>query len=286
MRRLPLYVMIFGTVAVLLAAILVFRGYFAGRPPVVAKAPAPVKIAGMAPVAPTAQIGIIKVQHDLDAGTLIQPGMLVKAMVPASAFRPGEEIWTTGNVNQFSGAMVRRAIMGQTPLTRAMVIEPGDHGFLSAVLKPGDEAMTVPVDAVTDSSGLVWPGDHVAVLLGRSSGKAQDADAGAISASTVVEDARVIATGGQIIHPADPKKQKDKVGTVTLEVTPRQAERIIVAEKLGSLALSLLSAEHPPPAAPPVWGYEVAAQQPLQQETGHKTVTVLSPTQAQGYAVP
>lgn len=286
MRRLPLFAMIFGTGAVLLAAILVFRGYFsAGKPP-----PAKPHTAIAAPP-PVAKIGVVELQHDLAAGTLLQPGMLVQAMVPANSIHPGDEIWTTARLNQLSGAMLKQSAVARTRLTSAMVIVPGSHGFLAATLKPGYAAMTIAVDPVADASGLIWPGDNVAVLLVRSAtgqppaGKQVAGDM-AISASTVVGNTRVVATGSEIIHSADPKKQDVKVGTVTLEVTPRQAEKIVVAQKLGSLAVSLLSATKPPSAAQPVWGYEVAAKLPDHLPSGQATITVLSPTQSQGFSVP
>ncbi|MGH6979584.1 MAG: Flp pilus assembly protein CpaB, partial [Stellaceae bacterium] len=51
------------------------------------------------------------------------------------------------------------------PIVRDAIVKPGDAGFLAAVLRPGKRAVTVSVNRVTGAAGLLYPGDHVDVVL-------------------------------------------------------------------------------------------------------------------------
>lgn len=285
-RRLPLFAMLIGSVAVIFAAVLVLHLHFRRQKMAAVHSASTVKIAGMKPVAPDTSIGVVAIQKSLAAGTLIEPGMLVRLAMPAAEFQAGDVIWSPQNVDRFVGAMLRRNLAAQTPLTRAMVLEPGDHGFLAAVLRPGHEAVTIGVNAESDAAGLIWPGDRVAVMLIRapSSGKNQSGDD--MSATTIVADARVVATGGALFRKNDPKKAGKSAGTVTLDVTPQQAQFIVLAEKLGSLSISLLSAKNPPPPAAPSWGYQVATAGRGATDPGRQNVTVTTAADQQRYTVP
>lgn len=289
-RRLPLIAMLLGSLTILVAAVLLVHvrlgHHHKHHSHGATKHPGKtVKIAGMQPVSPNASIDVVAVQKPLTAGTLIKPGMLIRKKIPASAFRHGDVIWTHRKVDHFVGAMLRTNVPAQAPLTNKMVLEPGDHGFLSAVLRPGHEAITIGVDAETDSAGLVWPGDHVAVTLIRSPSSSKNASDGSMSATPVVSDARVVATGGALFREHDSKKAGKSSHTVTLGVTPRQAEFIDLAEKLGSLSISPLSARHPPPPAAPAWAYQVTAHR-KDAHPGRQGVAVTSANDRQRYTVP
>ena len=122
------------------------------------------------------------------------------------------------------------------------VIHPGDHSFLAAVLSPSMRGVTVGVDAVSGTAGLIWPGDRVDVILTQA---LDDRAAGRrIAAETILSDARVIAVDQQIVEGQAPDGTVPPTNrTATLEVTAAQAERVLVAGRLGKLSLSVLSAD-------------------------------------------
>ena len=66
------------------------------------------------------------------------------------------------------GAMVRRNLATGDVVLSADALNPGDRGFLAAVLGPGMRAVTVGVDAVSGLAGLIWPGDRVDLILTQS----------------------------------------------------------------------------------------------------------------------
>lgn len=138
------------------------------------------------------------------------------------------------------GAVVRRGLFAGQPITNASVVKPGDRGFLAAVLSPGMRAVSVPINATSGNSGLIFPGDRVDLILTQT---LDGGDRGATRrvSETVLPDLRIIAMGVEIGD--DPKKGKhhEKARTATLEVTPRQAESVTLVTELGKLSLSLRS---------------------------------------------
>ncbi|MGI9421465.1 MAG: Flp pilus assembly protein CpaB [Geminicoccaceae bacterium] len=135
------------------------------------------------------------------------------------------------------GAVVRRGLVVGQPITDASVVKPGDRGFLAAVLSPGMRAVSVPINATSGNSGLIFPGDRVDLILTQT----LDGDTTRRVSETVLPDIRIIAMG--VSTGDDPKKGKhhEKARTATLEVTPRQAESVALVTELGKLSLSLRS---------------------------------------------
>jgi len=140
------------------------------------------------------------------------------------------------------GALIRRNVAKGEVLLSADALNPGDRGFLAAVLGAGMRAVTVGVDAVSGLAGLVWPGDRVDVILTQSQEGSDVPAARRVSAETVLHDVRVIAIDRQLIQGATSESPESQaVKTVTLEVTPTDAERVMVGEKLGHLSLSVVA---------------------------------------------
>jgi pilus assembly protein CpaB len=108
-------------------------------------------------------------------------------------------------------------------------MRPGDHGFLAAVLTPGWRATAVAVDAVSGTAGLIWPGDHVDLILTQEISQqagAPQASGNRIAAETVLKDVRVIAVDQQLVQGAAGANGEGGSKTVTLEVTPEDVERV------------------------------------------------------------
>jgi pilus assembly protein CpaB len=195
------------------------------------------------PVAPPTAT-ILVAAHSLRAGNLlkfddIQPHAMLASEVPA-----GARADTPKERADLVGSMVRRSLQPQEVLLPADVLRPGDHGFLAAVLRPGMRATTVGVDAVSGTAGLIWPGDHVDVLLTQVNEDQTLPAAHRASAETVLGDVRVIAIDQQLMQgAAGTSTDQGTTHTVTLEVTEAQAERVALAGRLGHLSLIVRAAD-------------------------------------------
>jgi pilus assembly protein CpaB len=136
---------------------------------------------------------------------------------------------------------VRYPITAGQPVTRGALVGPKDRGFLAAALGPGMRAITVPVNTSTGVAGFVFPGDHVDMVLTQQVQGGGDGPALKVS-ETIVRNLRVLATDQRTDSKGDDGKTEVKTfANVTLEVTPRIAEKIAVAQSMGTLSLSLRS---------------------------------------------
>ena len=146
-----------------------------------------------------------------------------------------------GDPKNLLGTVVRNAITAGQPVTRGSLVGPQDRGFLAAALSPGMRAITVPVNASTSVAGFIFPGDHVDMVLTQQVKGGGDGPPLQVS-ETIMRNVRVLATDQRI----DQKNEDGKIivktfSNVTVEVTPKIAEKITVAQSLGTLSLSLRS---------------------------------------------
>jgi pilus assembly protein CpaB len=209
-------------------------------------------VAAVAAPPPTTQI--LSAAHPLRAGNMLKYDDIQAREVPASEVPQGARADTPQARADLVGSMIRRSLLPQETLLPADLLRPGDHGFLAAVLRPGMRATTVGVDAVSGSAGLIWPGDHVDVLLTQVTDDPNLPASHRASAETVLGDVRVIAIDQQLMEGATGSSpEQGTTHTVTLEVTEVQAERVALAARLGHLSLIVRAAD----AAP-----DVGAQSP------------------------
>jgi pilus assembly protein CpaB len=206
------------------------------------KSPAATVATAPAPIAK-----ILVAAHSLHAGNLLKFDDIQPHDLPLSDVPAGARADTPQERAELIGSMVRRSLMPQEIVLPADVLRPGDHGFLAAVLRPGMRATTVGVDAVSGTAGLIWPGDHVDVLLTQVTDDQTLPAAHRASAETVLGDVRVIAIDQQLMQGATgTSTEQGATHTVTLEVTEAQAERVALAARLGHLSLIVLAADEVP----------------------------------------
>jgi pilus assembly protein CpaB len=173
----------------------------------------------------------------LSAGTILKPDDLRWQPWPEDGVAPSYVVKGREEQPELQGAVVRQDLTAGEPITEQRVVRPGDRGFLAAMLEEGHRAITVPVNRASGLSGLIYPGDRVDVILTHTVQGEQSTTGTARRASeTVLTDIRVLAldqrTGGADNNPELAK-------TATLELTPKQAEAISLAQRLGTLSLSL-----------------------------------------------
>ena len=145
------------------------------------------------------------------------------------------------DMSKLLGTVVRNAITAGQPVTQGSLVGPNDRGFLAAALGPGMRAVTVPVTTTSGVAGFVFPGDRVDLVLTQEVTGGGDGPALKVS-ETIVRNLRVLATDQRI----DSKDEEGKTvvktfSMVTVEATPRLAEKIAVSQSLGTLSLALRS---------------------------------------------
>jgi pilus assembly protein CpaB len=228
-------------------------------------------------VAAPVTVSVLTAARTLRPGVLLKPDDLATAVVAQSTVPVGARPDTSAARAELLGAMLRRTVAAGEVLLPVHVMRAGDRGFLAAVLGPGLRATTVGVDAVTGSAGLIWPGDHVDLILTETLDDPSAPVGRRIAGETVLHNVRVIAIDQDLMQGAtasSPANGGPLSRTVTLEVSPENAERVAVATRLGHLSLSVISAGTPDaptateatktatteaaPRAPVTWGGDVS----------------------------
>ena len=239
-----------------------------------AVAPAPPAEPEPAPVYPR----VLVAKRDIRSGILI-----VADLVEWVEWREAIDM----NVAVVRGAVALQAVLGAVtvrPFTEGEMLAwdglilPGSPGFITAVLSPGRRAVTVEVDRATTSANIIFPGDHVDVILVANTEQAGVA-AGA-AAQSIVRNVRVLAVGSTIvslgrygraslssagvIEAVTPPQGE----TYTLEVSPKDAARISLAANTGQLTLAIRPIFAVPAAGEyvsPVWLDEVVRSPELEE---------------------
>ena len=132
------------------------------------------------------------------------------------------------------GRVVVTRISAREPITESRLAPVGSAAGLSSVIPEGFRAMTVKVDDVVGVSGFIQPGtlvDVVTVISPPQGAGAQDR-----VSKIVLQNIKVLASGQNIDKPKN-EKEAERVKSVTLQVTPEQAEKLALASTEGQLQL-------------------------------------------------
>jgi len=156
------------------------------------------------------------------------------------------------------GAVARRRILANEPISPDQLIQRGDRSVGSAVVSPGMRAVSIGINAASASGGFIAPGDYVDVILSMEhSIKVFDGAGNAlpdgtpailpdgdelvkVSTETVLRNVRVLAIDQKLGRNAE-EGPADVGKTATLEVSLADTEKLLTASRLGSLTLVLRS---------------------------------------------
>ncbi|MGC1271259.1 MAG: Flp pilus assembly protein CpaB [Croceibacterium sp.] len=225
-------VLLLGALIVAIGTALIARSMFAG-----AAAPQ----AEAAPAVPTGP-KVLVAKRALPIGTIITADAVAYQLWPQEMVQDAYFIDGEADMAKLLGTVVRNQITAGEPVTQGSLVAPGDRGFLAAALGPGMRAITVPVSAKTGVGGFIFPGDRVDLMLTQSV-SGTDGGAALKATETILRNLRVLATdqSTESTTSEDGKTVVRAFRTVTLEVTPKIAEKIAVAQTIGTLSLSLRS---------------------------------------------
>ncbi len=146
--------------------------------------------------------------------------------LPADAYKAPSDAVADG-----SRTALREIKAGELVLSTSLT---GGAGRLasSSLLGPDMRAVAVPISEAQSVGGFVAPGDRVDILVSRTF------DGDAAATSTLVQGARVLAVGqSSDTSVSDPNVAK----SATLEVTPDEAQKVALAQTVGTVFLSLRS---------------------------------------------
>jgi pilus assembly protein CpaB len=185
---------------------------------------------------------VLIASQDIAARERITDSMFTKQTRAANTLEPG----ALADPNQAVGSLALITIPAGSQLT-ASEIGTNVAFALPVRLTPGMRAVSIPVDRVKDVSGLIQPGDRVDVIaIPPTKG-----DGPPPKAVTIFRAIRVLSVGTSLENPsATPSPSEQDAATVTLEVTPGQADLLAWADANSTLRLALRSPREAPRTEP------------------------------------
>lgn len=158
-----------------------------------------------------------------------------KASIPMGSLTKSEAPNAKEDVKS---SYVRIPIAGGEPIRKERLIKGVTAGLMSTMLSPGKRAVAIDVTLNNTAGGFIQPNDRVDVIRTfRDTEATKDLGHEVYNSEVVLSNVRVLAIGQTI-----EKKGAEPVvtgSTATLELEPRQAELVILAQRTGQLVLSL-----------------------------------------------
>lgn len=202
-------------------------------------APPPVIETLPAPVAQMETDYVLVANSDIGIGQTVSSSAFrweewpTKAALSANFIRKKER---PDAMQQLAGALTRASFSSGEPIREDKLIKANGSGFMAAILPAGMRAVSTPISPETGAGGFILPNDRVDVLLIR----AQKTPAGEVySSETILSNIRVLAIDQTV---EEKNGQRVVVGKIaTLALNGRNAETLVLATRLGTLALALRS---------------------------------------------
>jgi pilus assembly protein CpaB len=180
---------------------------------------------------------VLVAARDLAAGHRLEIRDFARREMPAG-FLPSQAL-PADAASSADGRRLLASLRAGDPVLRSNV-EVEAAPALAERLTSGTRAVTVPVDEVSSQAGLVRPGDRVDLMLAEEH---EAANGRCVIVRSLLESLHVLATGratreaGNVRpgSPGGPASYDESYSTITLDVTPQQAQQLAVGLRMGEL---------------------------------------------------
>lgn len=151
------------------------------------------------------------------------------------------------------GMLTKRGFMKGEPIIQTKLFKKEDATFMAGMLNSGMRAVGIKIDTKDWGTGFIMPGDKVDIILAAKVNKPNSSDdeidddepelVYKNASETIIRNVRVLAVDQDI---ADIDAEAKVVKTITLELSPKQAEALALAKEIGEVSLSLRSLHEDP----------------------------------------
>jgi len=195
----------------------------------------------IAPLPPSTD-GVLVAAKELSFGAAVVAGDMRWEDWPMDHIPEGlvRKSASPGGVEDLQGSIVRSNFAEGEPLRRDRLVKGPRSGYLAAVLSKGNRAVAINIDAQGSSTagGFILPNDRVDVIrIFHDEDAGRKGVANSYVSHTILTNVRVLAIGQNF-----QEKNGERVVTganATLELTPDQAETVILEQRVGQLSLVL-----------------------------------------------
>ena len=171
---------------------------------------------------------VVVAAKDIPEGTIIDRIALKTVLVPM----PMVPVGAYSSLDSVAGRVARVAVFTGETIVPGRLAPVGTGGGLELKIPPGQRAMAVRINDVAGISGLLQPNSRVDVLV-----TIQDPNSPKQVAKLFMSNMLVLSVGTEIQRDAQGKAIN--ATTVTLAVTPTEAEQLAIAMNTGAIQLVL-----------------------------------------------
>jgi pilus assembly protein CpaB len=169
---------------------------------------------------------IVVAAKEIPPGTVLDAAALKEVAWPKDSVPAGSYT----SADKLVGKAVRIKLVAGEPILEGRIT--GEAAGLPGRLTPGYRALAMKVDEIIGVSGFIAPDDRVDVIATVVSPGSNER-----VSKIVLQDKRVLSVASN----AEQKATGQLARSITLEVTPEEAERLSIAQNEGSLSLALRS---------------------------------------------
>ena len=177
---------------------------------------------------------LVVAKESIAPGTALKPTDLVTNSVPESSVTPG----TFRDMAALINRVVTMPVIKGQPILENMLAPEGTSKGLTAIVPDGMRAVTLDVNETSGLAGMLLPGCRIDVVTTLTN------ETGQMLSRTIARNLQIIAIGRRFAESAkEPGKDEGPepapARTVTLLVTPKEAELIDLASHTGTPRLVL-----------------------------------------------
>gem|GEM_PF-1018620 len=220
---------------------------------------------GDAPPQAMRTTNVLVAARPIQPGTLITDDMLEIQPWPEHLVVDGDNGFAVAGEDSVSGMISRGNFQPQEPIVKSKLVNKDDPNFIAGSLPKGMRMVTIQTNETDGLAGFVFPGDRVDLMLtheldedkwtsppGGSANQMQRSTEKKSFTETLLTNVRVLAvdqraTGGVSEDGTIPIPR-----SVSLAVSPTDAQRVRLGQKVGAITLALRSLEDKEAADPMV----------------------------------
>ncbi len=202
----------------------------------------------------TPQVTVAVPRIDAQAGTVLNLNNFVARPIDADLVYPDTIL--AADFPSLEGIKLARPVLHGRPVRLTDLTAP-EVRDVAAILPSGQRALTIEIDNLNSISQTLRPNHHIDVFLvskaPRRDEAPDDSDASDAQASIYMQDLVVLATGSEfqdiskvndaqaakMARPGDVPGKERGYDTVTVLVSPAEAARLIVGQRMGSFRVTL-----------------------------------------------
>lgn len=193
------------------------------------------RLAALKETAPIEMVDVVVPKESLPKGARLSSATVAARRIPkqyalSEAITPDQFARAENAQLRFPAAAGEQLVWSQ--------LESAEGASFSAHIAVGRRAVTIPVDEISSVSGMLVPGDVIDIVVGLQK------DNRAISLP-LLQSVKVLATGSRVSRDekgddkGDGSTQGKEYNTVTLDASPSEAQRVLLAREIGKVTALL-----------------------------------------------